>query len=203
VVGFVAPLDRLAVREVSARFLSEEERIEIADLRRAGVSVRGIADRLGRAPSTISRELRRNAHAGGDYRPFEAHRQATARRARRHRRRLDTNPELHDQVAELLAQRWSPQQISRHLRLCHPGQLVMWLCHETIYQAVYRPGTSLLRPSRVAPRHRSPLRTGLDQRRAHQKTERRRPRFERPMLTIHQRPFAPEDRSEVGHWEEI
>jgi IS30 family transposase len=38
-------------------------------------------------------------------------------------------------------------------------------------------------------------------RRAHQKTERRRPRFEQPMLTIHQRPFPPEDRSEAGHWE--
>jgi transposase, IS30 family len=120
VVGFVAPLDRLAVRQISTRFLSEDERIEIADLRRAGLSIRGIADRLGRAPSTIPRELRRNAHSCGDYRPFEAHRQATARRARRHRRRLDTNPELRVLVAELLAQRWSPQQVSRHLRLLHP-----------------------------------------------------------------------------------
>ena len=61
VVGFVPALDRLAVREISARFVSQEERIEIADLRHAGLSVRRIARRLGRAPSTISRELRRNA----------------------------------------------------------------------------------------------------------------------------------------------
>ncbi|MET9311014.1 IS30 family transposase [Kribbella sp. NPDC003505] len=201
VVGFVAPLDRLAVREISSRFLSEDERIEIADLRQAGMSIRGIADRLGRAPSTISRELRRNAHVGGGYRPFEAHRQATARRARRHRRRLETNRQLRDLVGELLAQRRSPQQVSRHLRLRHPDEPAMWLCHETIYQAVYQPGTTLLRPSRLAPHHRSPLRTGRDHRRAHQKNERRRPRFERPMLTIHQRPFAPDDRSEAGHWE--
>jgi transposase, IS30 family len=201
VVGFVAALDRLAVREVSSRFLSQEERIEIADLRHAGVSVRRIADRLGRAPSTISRELRRNSCTGGGYRPFDAHRQATARRARRHRRRVDTNPELGDLVGELLAQRWSPQQVSRHLRLCHPEQPWMWLCHESIYQAVYQPGSTLLRPSRVAPQHRSPLRTGRDHRRAHQKTERRRPRFEQPMLSIHDRPFPPEDRSEAGHWE--
>jgi IS30 family transposase len=49
------------VREISARYLSQDERIEIADLRLAGLSVRQIADRLGRAPSTISCELRRNA----------------------------------------------------------------------------------------------------------------------------------------------
>ena len=54
VVGFVAPLDRLAVREVSSRYLSQDERIEIADLRQSGLSLRAIAARLDRAPSTIS-----------------------------------------------------------------------------------------------------------------------------------------------------
>jgi transposase, IS30 family len=81
IAGFVPPLERLAVRQISARFLSQEERIEIADLRHAGSSVREIAHRLGRAPSTISRELRRNATSSRGYRPFEAHRRATARRA--------------------------------------------------------------------------------------------------------------------------
>lgn len=200
-VGFVPPLDRLAVREVSARFLSEDERIQIGDLRRAGLSIRQIAHRLGRAPSTISRELRRNSIGRGGYRPFEAHRRATARRARHHRRRLETNHELRDLVSELLAQRWSPQQISRHLKARFPHEPSMRLCHESIYQAVYRPGSLLSRPSRLAPQHRSPLRTGRDHRRAHQRVERRRPRFEQPMLTIHQRPFLPEDRSEAGHWE--
>lgn len=56
-VGFVPPLDRLAVRQISTRFLSQDKRIEIADLRRCGLSLRAIADRLGRAPSTISRVL--------------------------------------------------------------------------------------------------------------------------------------------------
>jgi transposase, IS30 family len=116
VTGFVPPLERLAVRQISARFLSQDERIEIADLRQAGTGIRQIAVRTGRSPSTISRELRRNATAAG-YRPFEAHRRATARRARSHPRRLETNGELGQLVAELLAQRWSPQQISRHLRL--------------------------------------------------------------------------------------
>ena len=200
VAGFVPALDRLAVRQVSARFLSQDERIEVADLRQAGLSIRKIAGRLGRAPSTISRELRRNAAASG-YRPFEAHRRATARRARHHPRRIETNSEQRQLVAELLAQRWSPQQISRHLRLRFPAQPGMWLCHESIYQAVYQPGSPLLRPSPLAAHRRSPLRTGRDHRRAHQHKDQRRPRFEQPMLTIRQRPFQPEDRSQAGHWE--
>jgi len=148
----------------------------------------------------ISRELRRNAIAIG-YRPFEAHRYATARRGRSHRRRIEANGELRRLVAEFLAQRWSPEQISRQLRLRFPGEPGMWLCHESIYQAVYQPGSPLQRPSPLAPHHRSPLRTGRDHRRAHQHPGRRRPRFEQPMLTIGQRPFQPEDRSEAGHWE--
>jgi IS30 family transposase len=200
VVGFVPALDRLAVRQVSARYLSQEERIQIADLRHEGLTVTAIAGRLGRCKSTISRELRRNAGRHG-YRPFEAHRAATARRGRGHRRRVEANAELRQLVGELLAQRWSPQQISRYLRARFPREPAMRLCHESIYQAIYQPGSALLRPSPLAPHRRSPLRTGRDHRRAQQRSERRRPRFEQPMLTVHQRPFQPTDRTETGHWE--
>ena len=112
-VGFVAPLDPLEVRPISTRYLSQDERIEIADLRREGLSMRAIADRLDRDASTISRELRRNAAPGSGYQPFDAHRRTTARRAR-HRRRLEINEHLGVVVTELLGQRWSPQQITRH-----------------------------------------------------------------------------------------
>lgn len=200
VVGFAPALERLAVRQVSARYLSQDERIQVGDLRHEGLTVTGIALRLGRCKSTISRELRRNAGRNG-YRPFEAHRAATARRGRRHRRRVETNVELRRLVGELLAQRWSPQQISRHLRARFPGDSGMRLCHESIYQAIYQPGSALLRPSPLAPHRRSPLRTGRDHRRAQQHNDRRRPRFEQPMLTVHQRPFPPADRTEPGHWE--
>ena len=67
---------------------------------------------------------------------------------------------------------------------------------QTIYQELYRPKSLLLR--RPAP---SPLRTGRDHRRAHMRFTQRRRRFEEPMLSVHQRPFAPADRSEPGHWE--
>lgn len=201
VVGFVAPLDRLAVRQISSRYLSQDERIEIADLRKSGLSLRAIAVRLGRAPSTISRELRRNSVAGRGYRPFDAQRRATVRRARHHRRRVETNQHLGTMVAELLLRRWSPQQISRHLRRQFPDDPSMRLCHESIYQAVYQPNSRFLRPSRLAPHRRSPLRTGRDHRRAHHRQQRRRGRFQQPMLSIHDRPFPAADRSEAGHWE--
>jgi IS30 family transposase len=57
VVGFVPALDRLAVRQISTRYLSQDERIQIADLRRAGLSVRQIAAKIDRAPWTVSREF--------------------------------------------------------------------------------------------------------------------------------------------------
>jgi IS30 family transposase len=66
----VPVLERLAAREISAWFLSQDERIEIADLCHAGPSIRQIARQVGRAPSTISRELRRNADSSGQYGPF-------------------------------------------------------------------------------------------------------------------------------------
>lgn len=200
VVGVVTPVGRLAVRQISARYLSQDERIKMADLRQAGLSVRKIAIQLGRAPSTVSRELRRN-DSKGCYRPFEAHRKATSRRARDHKRRVEKNPQLCQIVADLLAQRWSPQQIARHLRAKHPGDRSMWLCHESIYQAVYQPNSRLIRPSKIVTPHRSPLRTGRDHRRAQQRVQRRRPRFGQPMLSIHQRPFQPDDRTQAGHWE--
>jgi IS30 family transposase len=61
VVDFTPPLERLDVREFSKRFLSQEERIEIADLQPVDLIIRQVAARLGRAPSTVSRELYRNA----------------------------------------------------------------------------------------------------------------------------------------------
>lgn len=96
---------------------------------------------------------------------------------------------------------WSPQQVSRHLRAVFPHEPGMWLCHESIYQVLYQPGSPLMRPSPLAPNRRSPLRTGRENRRAHQRSERRRPRFEQTMLSVHQRPFEPGDRSQAGHWE--
>lgn len=113
---------------------------------RAGAGPDTIDDLAGTAPQRHRRSV---SPVPG------AHRRATARRARRHRRRIETTQALHQLLGELLDQRWSPQQISRHLRRRHPGEPAMWLCHESIYQAVYQPGSTLLHPSKLAPHRRT------------------------------------------------
>src|SRR5664279_3479593 len=79
--------------EISPRYLSEDERVTIADLRRRGSTVRAIATELGRSPATVSRELRRNLDPGSaQYRPFTAQRLAAGRRARPGRGKLVRDP---------------------------------------------------------------------------------------------------------------
>jgi IS30 family transposase len=127
-------------REVSTRYLSEDERVRIADLHRAGNGVRAIGEQLGRSPATISRELRRNRDpSSGSYRPFTAQRMAVERRARPGRGRLLGDPELRGFVADRLDKRWSPEQICHALRGAFPKQPERHLVAETVYQAVYRP----------------------------------------------------------------
>lgn len=161
-VKVVPPLEPLAVRTISPRFLSEQERIQIADLASRGHGPTAIAKALGRSPATISRELRRNLHASGQYRPFHAHALAATRRRRSHPLKLRADPTLRSYVTERLRERWSPQQISRALRLAHPDDAAQRVATETIYQAIYRPGSGIVRKPAA-----SPLRTGRDHRRGH------------------------------------
>jgi transposase, IS30 family len=118
----VAALERLAVREISSRFLSQDERIEIADLRHAGHSVRQIACRLGRSPSRVSRELRRKVTASGSYRPFEAQRKATARRARNHLRESRPMSTCGPRSAGSWRSGGVLSKVSRHLRRRFPDE---------------------------------------------------------------------------------
>jgi IS30 family transposase len=134
------PVINTRKREISPRYLSEEERVRIADLRRAGLGVRAVARELGRDPGTISRELRRNRDpAGRQYRPFTAQRLAAERRARPREGKIAQDPELRAFVQDRLARRWSPEQICQALRREFPDQPERHLVPETIYQAVYRP----------------------------------------------------------------
>lgn len=195
-VKFVPPLEPLAVRTISSRFLSEDERIQIADLANRGLGPTAIGQVMGRAPSTISRELRRNLHPSGQYRPFHAHSTAATRRRRTRPLKLITDPGLRSFVLDKLRERWSPQQIARALKRAHPDDPGRRVATETIYQAVYRPGSGIIR--KPAP---SPLRTGRDHRRGQSRAVRTRRRFAQPMLSVHDRGFDPTDRSIAGHWE--
>jgi IS30 family transposase len=182
---------------ISARFLSAGERIQIADLARLGLPVRAVARRLGRAPSTISRELQRNAHPGsGDDRPWAAQRRAAARRARPKPGKLAGNPALRQAVAAGLGRRWSPEQISRRLRQQFPDRPEMHVAHETIYQALYVQGRGELRRELARC-----LRTGRAARKPQRRADQRRPRFQAPMLMISDRPAEVADRAVPGHWE--
>jgi transposase, IS30 family len=188
--------------EVSPRFLSEDERVGIADLHQAGLGVRAIAGQLGRSPSTVSRELRRNGQPGsGAYRPFAAQRLAAQRLAARRRARpgrgkLNADPVLRQFVASRLEKRWSPEQISRALRIEFPDDLGRHLVHETIYQAVYRPELGGLRRDRPGL-----LRTGRRRRKPRRRAGTRRAGALTGMTMISQRPAAAAGRSEAGHWE--
>jgi transposase, IS30 family len=108
-----APVKITEPRPRSPRYLSEQERIAIADLLRVGVTVRGIAAHLGRSPSTVSREIRRNSDSDGRCRPHHAGHAARARACKPRSRRVAVDLALAEVVARLLAKRWSPAQIAR------------------------------------------------------------------------------------------
>jgi IS30 family transposase len=186
-----------AEKTYSPRYLSLDERIRLADLHHEHRTVREIGLLLGRAPSTVSRELRRGSDAAGRYRPFDAHRSAMARRRVQRPSRMACDPVLREWVAGRLVARWSPEQVSHELRVQFPDRPDRWLCPETIYQAVYRPdlgGLPRELPGKVLRRRRR-------QRVRHRDAGHRRSGPVTGMTPIDQRPESAADRVEPGHWE--
>lgn len=149
---------------------------------------RAIADQLGRAASTISRELRRGGDDQGRYLPATAQRLAVGRRARSLlTRRVERDEELCGVVCDLLAKRWSPEQIAHELVIRFPDQPERQLCTESIYQAIYDPRVELTRPARRRRRRRRRQLQGLQ----------RAGRIAN-MTMIADRPAAVDDRVQVG-----
>src|SRR3954453_19096184 len=188
-----------APRVVSARYLSLEERLQIADLHLAGASRRAIAAQLGRAPSTISRELRRNGPVAGRagrarYAPYAAHKRAGLRARRPKPFKLD-DARLALAVQDKLCLKWSPAQISAHLAGEHGDKAAMRVSHETIYQALFVQGRGQLRTEL----HRH-LRTGRAWRRPHGFSGATTAKIS-GMVSISERPAEAADRAVPGHWE--
>ncbi|MEV0492328.1 IS30 family transposase [Streptomyces atratus] len=185
-----------------SRYLREDERIHIADRLREKATVRAIAAELGRSPSTISREIRRNGTAlRGDesrrvYRPHAAQRRAEQRRPRPKPGKIGHNPELREFIQDHLTLRWSPEQICHALRGRFPDRPEMHVTHETVYQALYVQGRGELRRELTRA-----LRTGRARRRPHRQAAKRQPRFSTPMVMISDRPAEADDRAVPGHWE--
>ena len=174
--------------------LSLGGREEISRGLAAGESLRGIAHRLGRAPSTVSREVATN---GGRLKYWAA----VAHRASRHRAlrpkpaKLAVNHRLREVVQAKLELWWSPLQISRWLRDQYPGDEEMRVSHETIYQSLFIQGKGALRKELWRC-----LRTGRATRRPQHRPKSTKGQI-RDMVMISERPAEVEDRAVPGHWE--
>jgi IS30 family transposase len=175
--------------------LSFHDREEISRGLAAGASLRAIAAGLGRAASTVSREVA--VHGGRSrYRAASADQLAWGRATRPKTRKLATNPALAEVVAEKMKRRWSPQQIAGWLKTSYPDNQQMQVSHESIYRTLFVQSRGALRKELTAY-----LRTGRVIRRA-QGVRLPDDRGGRPgILHISERPAEAEDRAVPGHWE--
>lgn len=195
--------------------LTLDDRIEIEKLRDYKLSVREIARRLGRAPSTISRELHRGSwrpsnenaaytpyrdkalHAGDltppQYRAGRAQQKADARAARSHQPTSLTTDEAITYLVSRLRDGWTPEMISGRARLDFPDTPSMWACPETIYRFIYAPAQRHRRLSEYLPR-------GHKKRRKHQGRQVHSSRIPN-RVSIHHRPEEVNNRRVFGHWE--
>jgi transposase, IS30 family len=175
--------------------LTAEERVALAALKLQGLSLRQIAQQLGRHPSTMSRELRRNASDAGYVSAHAVRVHLARRRAARPPRRMDPDGPLWPVVTHMLGWYWSPQQIARTLRAFWPDEPSMHVSHETIYNAIYAHPKGELRKALI-----SCLRQGRSTRRPRSGGEDRRGQIP-DMVSIHLRPPEVNDRTLPGHWE--
>ena len=190
--GGIAPRPRTR----SPRVLSLSEREEISRGLARQASVREMARRLGRAPSSISREIRRHGGAS-HYRALVADATAWHQATRPKPCRLATAPRLRALVAAKLRADWSPQQIAAWLVSTYPDDATMQVSHETIYRTLYV-------QTRGALKHE--LTVHLRRRRALRRSRAATPRGHGrgelvDMISISERPPTADDRAVPGHWE--
>ncbi len=186
------------MKEKTYKRLTSFEREEISRGIAVGMSVRLIAQKLSRSPSTILREVERNSSTTG-YRAFSAqlcaHKRAQSRRVGKSR--ITQEGRLRTAVLERLYKHWSPREIVERLKKEYPNDMTMHISHEAIYRYIY-----------VLPRGelRQTLTKALRQERAYRrkkktgKTKETRGKIA-DMISIEERPEEVEDRSVPGHWE--
>jgi transposase, IS30 family len=175
---------------VSPRFLTQDDRITIADGLQADIAVKQIAASIGKSFQTVYREVKRNSKPDGRYQPWWAHNQALLRRHHPKQERLRSKP-LRTVVLGKLARKWSPQQISRFLARTYPGQPGMQACAETIYGGLFD-GLLGRKPGK--------LRTGRSRRKRHRRGVAVPNKIKNMKLLAH-RPAEVTERQARGHWE--
>jgi len=190
--GGIAPAPRR--RAVAA--LRFEEREEISRGIAARLSIRQIAGELGRSPSTVSREIRRNGGGSQSYRAKRADQLAWERALRPKPCRLALRRKLRWCVAQKLALQWSPEQISGWLKREFPADQGMQISHEAIYRSLFVQTRGVLKKALTA--H---LRTRRQMRHAKGgNTGSKRGQIP-DLVSIRERPAEAEDRAVPGHWE--
>lgn len=187
---------RPAERKRGRLTLSLSEREEISRGLSVKRSLRAIARQLGRAPSTISREVRRNGGSAA-YRAARADRAAWDRALRPKTCKLACHPGLRRRVSAKLRCKWSPEQIAGWLKRAFPGETHNQVSHETIYRSLYIQARGVLKKELLEhlrarrtirrSRHASLKHSGLGQ--------------AKDAVSIRERPAAVEDRAIPGHWE--
>jgi IS30 family transposase len=187
---------RPAPKQRSRFALTLAEREEISRGIASGLSLRAIAAQLGRAPSTISREVNRN---GGRrrYRASKADEGAWKRAQRTKTCKLAQHPALARVVAEKLTKRWSPWQIAGWLKRTYPDDEAMQVSHETIYKTLYIQARGALKKELI-----KYLRRSRAMRRSRHHTQ-KGPEKGRIVgaVSISERPAEVADRAVPGHWE--
>jgi IS30 family transposase len=183
-------------RRRSRLALTLAEREEISRGIAADSSVREIAAMLGRAPSTVSREIER--HGGRDkYRAADADCRAWDQAKRPKQCLLATNDRLQMMVATKLNLDWSPEQISGWLKLKFPNDESMQVSHETIYRSLFIQARGVLKKELI-----EHLRSRRMMRRSKKATTDDQPRGQIvDGISIRERPAEVEDRAIPGHWE--
>nr|WP_255719142.1 IS30 family transposase [Brachybacterium sp. ACRRE] len=179
------------------RYITDGERFRIKELLIEGRSIRYVAKVLDRAPSTISREVRRGSAKGtpGEYAPSRARRDAFEKRRRSKELKIPSDPVLHAAVQHGLDEGYSPEQVVGRLRREHPDDPRFHVSHETIYRTIYLQARGGLKRELKAL-----TRTGRTVRHPRRSAQRRRGRI-KDMVSIWERPAEALDRGVPGHWE--
>jgi transposase, IS30 family len=178
-------------RPISPRFLTQDDRIAIADGLTAKLPVKDIAAGIGKTFQTVYREIARGSKPDGRYQPWWAHNQALLRRQRPKAKRIVTGCRLWRTIADKLRVKWSPSQISRFLKRAFPHDPTMRACAETIYQALF---------ARVLGPIAGKLRTGRQRRKPQRRGVPTKNKIAN-MKLLGQRPAEVAERRTIGHWE--
>lgn len=181
------------------KHLSIEERENLYLLKNLGVGIRKIAEKMGRAPSTISRELKRGVRQKATYRPSEAQARYIMRRKRCGRKHLMSQAKYQEKIRILIEKyQWSPEQISNRLKLENSD---IQISYSSIYRAIYSGMFDPKKSHSYVKKQDRYLRFLRKKGKKYKKSaDRRRVRFpDAPHIS--QRPQQANDRSCIGHWE--